>query len=83
MVEGNVMLIEEGSDLFPDMVDAVGWVATEKPSLLLVAKFHESRRLYEEKVPQKWVGTISNRFRGDQVECCADCCDNVFRAFDP
>ena len=34
VAEGNAMLIEEGSDLFPDVVDAVGWVATEKPSLL-------------------------------------------------
>ena len=28
------MLIEEVSDLFPDMVDAIGWVATENLSLL-------------------------------------------------
>ena len=49
----------------------------------LVAEFHESRRLYKEKIPQKWVGTISKRFRGDQAKSCADCCDNVFRAFNP
>jgi hypothetical protein len=34
VVEGNAMLIEKGSDLFPDMVDAIGWVATENLSLL-------------------------------------------------
>ena len=34
VVKCNALLIEEGSDLFPDVVDAVGWVATEKPSLL-------------------------------------------------
>ena len=33
MVEGYAILIEEGSDLFPDMVDAVGWMAPEKPTL--------------------------------------------------
>ena len=35
MVEGNSMLIEEDSDLFPDMVDAVSWVAPKKPSLFV------------------------------------------------
>ena len=48
----------------------------------LVAEFHESRRLYEEKVPQKWVGTIGG-CRGDQAKIWANCCDNVFRAFNP
>ena len=33
MVEGNSMLIEERRDLLPDMVNAVGWMAAEEPSL--------------------------------------------------
>ena len=33
VVKCNAMLIEEGSDLFPDMVDSVGWMAAENPSL--------------------------------------------------
>ena len=35
VVEGNVVLIEEGSDLFPDVVDAVCSVAPKKPSLFV------------------------------------------------
>ena len=34
MVKCNALLIEEGSDLFSDMVDAVGCMIPEKPSLL-------------------------------------------------
>jgi hypothetical protein len=35
VVEGDAMYIEEGSELFPDMVDAVGCVAPVKPTLFV------------------------------------------------
>ena len=33
MVKDNVVFVEESSDLFPDMVNAVGRVAVKDPSL--------------------------------------------------
>jgi hypothetical protein len=35
VVEGNDMIIEEGRDLFPDMVNDVGWMAPENLSLFV------------------------------------------------
>ena len=35
MVEGDSVFVEEGSDLFPDMVDAVGRMAAIEPSLFV------------------------------------------------
>ena len=69
-------------------MDCEGVPAIDKPLMFkgelvhfLISEFHEARRLYEEKVPQKWVGAIS-RCRDDQAKICANGCDNIFRAFD-
>ena len=35
MFKSDVVCVEEGSDMFPDMVDAVGLMAPEKPSLFV------------------------------------------------
>ena len=43
MVKGNVVFVEESSDMFPDTVDAVGRMDAIEPSLFVELIFWEQK----------------------------------------